>query len=163
MKKNETVTKNGGMASKPLLTAGVQGAAVREIKFRALKDDMSNCNFVYGQLVYDAIGCPRITEVDSSGEGLTFHTCLRGTEGQYTGLKDKSKKEIYEGDILKTGMDEILKVFFNTSTGSFDVEFLGGDCERLIGEDGWKDDLKQYKYKVIGNIYENAGLWAVAP
>ena len=39
----------------------------REIKFRALKDDMSNCNWIYGQLVYDAIGQPRITEVDKSG------------------------------------------------------------------------------------------------
>ena len=35
---------------------------MRIIKFRALKDDMSNCNFVYGELVYDAIGQPRITQ-----------------------------------------------------------------------------------------------------
>ena len=40
---------------------------MREIKFRALKDDMSNCNFVYGELVYDAIGQPRITHKDKSG------------------------------------------------------------------------------------------------
>ena len=53
----------------------------REIKFRALKDDMSNCNFVYGQLVYDAIDTPRITEVAKSGEGLIFHSCIKGIEG----------------------------------------------------------------------------------
>jgi YopX protein len=85
--------------AKPL----VSGIPKRTIKFRALKDDMSNCNFYYGQLVYDAIGQPRITEVDKSVQGLTFHTCIKGTESQFIGFKDCKKREIYTGDIVKWG------------------------------------------------------------
>lgn len=80
----------------------------REIRFRALKDDVSNCSFVYGQLVYDTIGRPRITEVDFSGQGLTFHTCIKNTEGQFAGVKDCKGNDVFDGDILKSKIaDEV--------------------------------------------------------
>lgn len=72
---------------------------------------------------------------------------------QYTGLKDKNNKEIYEGDILSDGNNEKpYKVIFEN--GSFRAEFEG--------------DFEEYSFdlinivaqgcEVVGNIYENPEL-----
>ncbi|NFH34504.1 DNA-packaging protein [Clostridium sporogenes] len=85
---------------------------------------------------------------------------LEAVEMQYTGLKDISNKEIYEGDILQGG-------YVNKLTGGFEsrlyiVEFEKGTFKgKLIGEspygDTWLNFINKKSY-VIGNIYENPEL-----
>ena len=72
---------------------------------------------------------------------------------QYTGLKDKNNKEIYEGDILFESFGEkYYKVVFEN--GSFKAEFEGDFEEysfNLI-------DIVAQGCEVVGNIYENPEL-----
>ena len=69
---------------------------------------------------------------------------------QYTGLKDKNNKEIYDGDIFHIGSKKILYV-----VEWIDCGLKGRQIKNIswIGLDYWKDDIE-----VIGNIYENPEL-----
>lgn len=78
---------------------------------------------------------------------------------QFTGLLDKNGKEIYEGDILRTGN---LKRY-NDKTDIAEVRwFRGGFMLHLNGNFGYRDieryDNDSQLYKIIGNIYENPDL-----
>jgi uncharacterized phage protein (TIGR01671 family) len=68
---------------------------------------------------------------------------------QYTGLKDKNGKEIYEGDILS--YEGIHKVGNGVSIVSFD------DGSFMIDEDIASEDWA-VEHEVVGNIFENNDL-----
>ena len=72
---------------------------------------------------------------------------------QYTGLKDKNNKEIYEGDILFESFGErYYKVVFEN--GSFRAEFKG-DFEEYSFD---LIDVVAQGCEIVGNIYENPEL-----
>lgn len=98
--------------------------------------------------------CDR-TSVMIDGDSLAFEEYaplahLLTQEGimQYTGLKDRNGKEIYEGDIHKLG-DEVGAVEYHDGT----YFVLGEYCTRFLYQ-----DLTEQKGEVIGNIFEHKEL-----
>ena len=125
---------------------------MRTIKFRGQKK--TNGEWVYGSLVYS-------NEIDAAIYFQTENDSVKTmdrvyvnqeTVGQFTGLYDKNKREIYEGDILKA----------EGAQNKIEVRFVRGVFAFL-----WNGDLDyeapinsptQEWAEVIGNIYDNPKL-----
>lgn len=115
---------------------------MREIKFRGKRLD--NGKWIYGSLVI------------LNGRCFIFNDECRAevdpsTVGQYTGLKDKNGKEIYEGDILTDKYESIGVVEWQN--GGFVVNL--GDVDILQIADCFDDS---YQMWTIGNIHDNPEL-----
>lgn len=88
--------------------------------------------------------------------------------GQYTGLKDKYGKEIYEGDILKTPRGFIGQVVFGRAEEECRHKVFGRmviDCYTTYGwifvrGDGYKCSIDDelLEGEIIGNVFSNPEL-----
>ena len=129
---------------------------MREIKFRVW-DKEGRCLFIEGMKYLNPF-------FDDTGKLFVGYFPDNETPiveyeiNQYTGLKDKNGKEIYEGDIVNFGNNNNAIVEF--SDGCFNIfdEPLGWDFTPDYDND-YKPIKTDFKYcEIIGNIYENPEL-----
>ncbi|MBR6775192.1 MAG: hypothetical protein IKM23_05695 [Bacteroidales bacterium] len=81
------------------------------------------------------------------------------TIGQYTGLKDKNGKEIYEGDILGCANPKIKHlVFYNERQGRFMAALDGNLEDDFVCLCGFDSERWNASKEIIGNIYDNPEL-----
>ena len=113
----------------------------REIKFRAWNRDDDKMEY------------PLVISCDTDGIMQPLIKCSDGNRAykdyplmQYTGLKDRNGKEIYEHDLVTQGGQTL---FVSFSNGAF----------RFVNElQRWEQNIDTTVMQVIGNIYENPEL-----
>ena len=134
---------------------------MREILFRGKQLD--NGEWVYGYYVHiGPVSCQRAYIIPEYASAIYVKEVDPSTVDQYTGLKDKNGKRIFEGDIVSTDIARPYLI----------VEFRDG-CFMFNCNDGGKDyyDIMlpiledaqtEYKYgEIIGNIHDNPELLGV--
>ncbi len=116
---------------------------MRTIKFRVWEPNAK-------EMIYNGVYCH--VSLDHNG----VMNCTGFPEDviplQYTGLKDKKGKDVFEGDIINiyvTEMiNEILKAEVIFNDGAFCIKYPDGNISAFV-----KNEIE-----VIGNVYENPEL-----
>lgn len=111
----------------------------RELKFRAWNgESMEYGGFAIHATVGSIVDIHSISSVTKKSPVM-----------QYTGLKDKNGKEIYEGDVVRHP--------YGFGNGWGEVTYWP-PMFKLQSDDGTCDEIGFDECEVIGNIYENKDL-----
>ena len=128
----------------------------REIKFRGLN---SKGAWIYGMPTYDM----KYMFEHESINSVDNYEIDPKTVGQYTGLKDKNEKEIYEGDIVISKCD--VSVLYVVKFGQY---MYSDACFFLEEISDINPPLRFFsrgieQTEIIGNIYQNPELLETVP
>ena len=138
---------------------------MKEIKFRAW-DKLSKVMFYNIQNAYDTLSYANVTDREGNSveydadcfgtvlEEKLFDSQFNETEEhryiveQFTGLKDKNGKEIYEGDKIKYNFDKKNSITFSIKFYSAGFGYM------YFGDFHFMTAYKSSNCEIIGNIHD---------
>lgn len=127
----------------------------REIKFKGKRLDNGEWTCGY---FYQESGNTYIIEDRQKESMLNRNITYKvdpDTVGQYTGLKDKNGKEIYDGDILAHNGEPIGYIVDGVRGYYFDVIYFSPEYEESWSLYGVVINDFQGDIEIIGNIHDN--------
>ena len=129
---------------------------MREIKFRAwdkIGKRMGEVNYIkYSNVQYNQVSARFKQKGKTVDEWFNYGDkdgCDNIILMQYTGLKDRKGKDIFEGDIVAEGTINYVVAFY---AGAWRLK------QNIDGDTWWKSLYRyvaNFRVEVIGNVYEN--------
>jgi putative prophage lp2 protein 26 len=123
------------------------------MKFRGFTTDLEVNRWIYGYLIdYDKIQSYKNLETIRTDSTVAIESI-----GQFTGMYDSFRREIYEGDIIRQTDGDITADFivvYNSKEGKFQKQSENKREGKISLTDFSWIDFEHSEIKVIDNIYD---------